>query len=147
MTDLATIPIGTMLWTRGVQPYGDNRIGGMYVREASPTEDGERQVTILTNSPLRPRQVSLIVHHANRTRDSYEQLGLVHRLQTLKVSDIEPDIADSFRTASKVWSYARSALIAAALPPNNHIGTRGHNDLIAAYWLLREEALEMGRVG
>lgn len=145
MTDLATIPIGTMLFTRGTNVYGDSRIGGMYVREDDPTEDGERQVTILTNSPLRPRQASLILHHEHKTRNSYEQLGLVHRLQALKVSDIDPHAADNFRTVEKVWKAARSALIAAALPPNNHIGSRLHNDLLQAYWVLRDEAVSLER--
>lgn len=147
MTDLATIPIGTMLWSKGENVYGDQRIGGMYVREDEPTEDGERQVVILTNSALKPRQPFLILHHDRRTRTAYEHLGLIYRLQVLKVSDIDPHAADSFRSASKVWEGARRALIAAALPPNHHVGTKGHDALISAYWALRDEAVVLGRIG
>lgn len=145
MTDLAALLPGTVLCSKGENVYGDSRILGMLIR-SQPTDDGEPAVVILTNSPRKPRQPSLkLCHEDNRHRIRYENLGLVARLERLLVCDIDPTATPTDRVAEKVRKYARYALMAAALPPNDHIGTKGHDDLISAYRILRDEAILLGR--
>lgn len=136
MTTQLLLP-GSMVWSKGSNPYGDGRKGGMVVRNDDNPDTGERFVLILTDSVAKPRQDSVILH---RPKGGYANLGLVARLERMSLDDIDAHAADDFRSARKVWRYAIAALRAASLPPNDHMGTRAHDELITAYRLLRAEA-------
>ena len=136
MTDLATLKVGAMVWTRGTNEFGDQRTGGCIVGVGVDRETGERVATLITNSPTTPRQPSLYLIRRNK----HEPLGLIARLVRVPVGDIDPAAHDDHRDHRQVWGWAKRALVASTLAPNDHFGTKGHDDLITAYRTLRAEA-------
>jgi hypothetical protein len=135
MTVAMLLP-GHVVWTKGNE-FGDARKGGCVVRRADDPETGEAFVLVLTDSPAKVRQDSLILH---RAKGGYDSLGLVARLERIAIGDLDPHATDDFRAYRKVWRFAIAALRAASLPPNDHLGSRGHDDLITAYRELRSTA-------
>lgn len=142
MTVTGVLLPGQMIWTRGANEFGDQRRGGMVVRNDDNPDTGERFVLILTDSPADPRQDSLI---RQKAKGGYERMGQVARLERMSVDDIDLGAADDFRPAKRVWTYAVKALRAASVPPADRMGTRLHDDLITAYRTLRAEAEMLNR--
>ena len=140
-TNLAALKAGTVVWTRGTNEFSDGAVGGAFIRRSHDPETGEAMATVLTYQAATPRQGTL---HLLDRRGGNRDLGLIARLIRVPMSELRPP-TDDHRDWRKCWTYSLRALMAAALPPNNEIGSPGHGQLIDAYRTLHEAAILLHR--
>ncbi len=149
---LATLQPGARVQDRGTNEFSDNVTVG-FVVAVEADADGVSYALVLTDTqPVRKpsgavRSPHLVIHHQDgRRKNAYEQLGPVARLVRMPMESIDPASLSHFVDHHALWTAARKALFAASVAELPAFRNRQkHHDLVAAYKVLRDAALEKER--
>lgn len=148
---LTAIAPGSRIADRGVNEFADGITVGYVVWVEPADAEGVAHAIVLTDSQpahAKHRSPHLLLHHQDgRRKEAYQQLGAVSRLVRMPLESVDPASLSFYADATALWAAARRALFAAAVAALPGFRDRhNHDDLISAYRVLRDAALEKGRV-